>query len=102
MGIVLEINMGIVNPDIEISLRRKKRRGDEVDEPLPCDPKRKVLKCEVECDPQKHAADKGGSLITNSKCQSPKHCYTPTYILQVNVTTFIETKMTPISVQYFI
>ena len=61
---VLEMNLGIVNPNL-----KGQKRGGEVNVPLPSEPKLKVLIFEVECDPVKHFKVMGGSLITNSKCR---------------------------------
>ena len=64
---VLEMNTGIANPEIKIS--RKRKRGDEVDEPL-SEPKRKVLITEVECDPLKHVKiEVGCDPIKHTKVQ---------------------------------
>ena len=67
-----EMFMGIVNPDLNDQIpeiivfeRKSRKRGGEVDVPLPSEPKQKVLIIEVECEPIKHFKVMGGSLITN-------------------------------------
>ena len=68
---VLDMFMGIVNPDLNEQIpelvTKGRKRGGEVDEPLPNVPKRIVSLFEVGCDPEKHAIVMGGNLITNVK-----------------------------------
>ena len=81
---VLEMFKGTVNPvvDEQIPELEGRKRGGEVNEPLPSEPKLKVLIIlEVGCYPSKNMPLLGGNLITNVKVKggpliankSPRH-----------------------------